>query len=291
MFEGTPISWTAVVITAAALPLALVNRYPRGWVAVLARALVGIGFYASFLMWAYADPSGVRSAITNPLPGTSGSPPPLVFGALAGVLCERAGVINIAIEGQFIAGAFFGSVFSSFAVASLASIPLFWCPVFGLLGGILAGVGVAAMLALFSLRYYVDQVVVGVVLVAFGYGITSFLLGQIPEDREEQFNNPQLLEAVQIPVLHNIPYIGEALFGQNLLVYIAYVSVPAVVVPALPDPVGPAGPLGRRAPQGRRHGGHRSQPNAVAGRAARRRVRRSGRRVLHAERPVRSTRR
>ena len=79
------------------------------------------------------------------------------------------------------------------------SIPLFWCPVFGLLGGILAGVGVAAMLAFFSLRYHVDQVVVGVVLVAFGYGITSFLLGQIPDDREEQFNNPQLLEAVEIP--------------------------------------------------------------------------------------------
>ena len=107
------------------------------------------------------------------------------------MLCERAGVVNIAIEGQFIAGAFFGSVFSSFAVVSIATIPLFWCPVFGLLGGILAGMGVAAMLAFFSLRYHVDQVVVGVVLVAFGYGITSFLLGQIPDDREDQFNNPR----------------------------------------------------------------------------------------------------
>ena len=69
-------------------------------------------------MWAYADPSGVPLSITNPLPGTIRIATALVFGALAGVLCERAGVVNIAIEGQFIAGAFFASVFSSFAVAA-----------------------------------------------------------------------------------------------------------------------------------------------------------------------------
>jgi simple sugar transport system permease protein len=228
-FDGSLVSWVAVALTAVALGLALVNRFPKGWVGVLLAIVVGIGFYGAFLMWAYSDPSGTFApAMTNPIPGTIRIATALVFGALAGVLCERAGVVNIAIEGQFIAGAFFGSVFSSFAVVSIASIPLFWCPIFGLLGGVLAGVGVAAMLAFFSLRYHVDQVVVGVVLVAFGYGITSFLLGQIPDDREEQFNNPQLLEAVDIPLLHEIPYIGEALFGQNLLVYIAYLSVPAV---------------------------------------------------------------
>ncbi|WP_183098585.1 ABC transporter permease [Nocardioides pelophilus] len=228
-FDGTLVSWIAVALTAIALLLAIVNRFPRGVPGVLVAVAVGVGFYGAFLMWAYADPTGTFSpAMTNPIPGTIRIATALVFGALAGVLCERAGVINIAIEGQFIAGAFFGSVFSSFAVVSIASIPLFWCPVFGLLGGVLAGVGVSAMLAFFALRYHVDQVVVGVVLVAFGYGITSFLLGQIPDDREDQFNNPGLLEAVDIPGLVDIPYIGEALFGQNLLVYIAYFSVPLV---------------------------------------------------------------
>jgi ABC-type uncharacterized transport system permease subunit len=228
-FDGSLVSWIAVGLTAVGLVLAIANRFPRGVPGVLLAIIVGIGFYGAFLMWAYADPiSTFAPAMTNPIPGTIRLSTALIFGALAGVLCERAGVINIAIEGQFIAGAFFGSVFSSFAVVSIASIPLFWCPVFGLLGGILAGMGVAAMLAFFSLRYHVDQVVVGVVLVAFGYGITSFLLGQIPDDREEQFNNPALLEAVEIPGLHEIPYIGEALFGQNLLVYTAYFS-PAIV--------------------------------------------------------------
>jgi general nucleoside transport system permease protein len=223
-FDGTLISWTAVVITAVALLAAVVNRYPRGaWGAVLG-VLVGLGFYAAFIMWAYADPSGVPLSMTNPLPGTIRIGTALVFGALAGVLCERAGVVNIAIEGQFIAGALFGSIFSSFAVASLAAIPLFWCPVFGLLGGVLAGVGVAAMLAFFALRYHVDQVIVGVVLVAFGYGITSFLLGQIPSDKKADLNNPELLQAVEIPGLSDIPYIGEPLFAQNLLVYAMYLS-------------------------------------------------------------------
>lgn len=228
-FDGTVVSWTAVAITAVALVLAAVNRYPRRVWGTLLSIVVGIGFYAAFLMWAYADPTGAFApSITSPIPGTIRIATALVFGALAGVLCERAGVVNIAIEGQFIAGAFFGSLFSSFAVASLAFIPLFWCPVFGLLGGILAGVGVSAMLALFALRYYVDHVVVGIVLVAFCYGITSFLLGQIPSESKDELNNPQLLEAVEIPLLSDIPYIGEPLFAQNLLVYAMYLSVPLV---------------------------------------------------------------
>ena len=228
-FDGSTVSWVAVALTAVALVLAVLNRFPRGWAGVLVAVVVGLGFYGAFLMWAYADPSGAFApAMTNPIPGTIRIATALVFGALAGVLCERAGVVNIAIEGQFIAGAFFGSMFSSFAVASIAAIPLFWCPIFGLLGGVLAGMGMASMLAFFALRYHVDQVVVGIVLVAFGYGITSFLLGQIPRDRKDQFNQPRLLESVDIPVLHDIPYIGEALFGQTLLVYLAYVSVPAV---------------------------------------------------------------
>ncbi|MEZ0579386.1 ABC transporter permease [Nocardioides sp. MH1] len=229
VFSGTPVSLIAIALTVVALLLALVNRYPRGMWGVLLGVVVGLGFYGAFLMWAYADPSGAFApAITSPIPGTIRIATAIVFGALAGVLCERAGVVNIAIEGQFIAGAFFGSVFSSFAVANIAAIPLFWCPVFGLLGGIIAGVGVAALLAFFALRYHVDQVVVGVVLVAFGYGITSFLLGQIPHDKKDKLNNPQLLETVEIPGLHKIPYIGEPLFGQNLLVYVMYLSVPLV---------------------------------------------------------------
>jgi simple sugar transport system permease protein len=219
--NGRPVSWAAVVVAAAALVLAALNRYPRGAAGVALGLLVGVMAYLGFLMWAYADQGeGFVSAIANPVPGTVRIATPIVLGALAGVLCERAGVINIAIEGQFLAGAFFASVAASLAFQAYT----------GLLGGVLAGVGIAALLGLFALRYQVNQVVLGVVLVALASGLTSFLLGQIPGDQDvkQYFNEPPTLPRLRIPGLAEIPVIGDALFNQTLLVYLMYLSVAAV---------------------------------------------------------------
>ena len=100
----------------------------------------------------------------------------------------------------------------------------------GLVGGILAGVGVAALLAVFALRYQVNQVVLGVVLVALASGLTSFLLGQIPErpGDKQYLNEPRACEPIAIPGLSDIPVIGQALFKQTLLVYLMYLSVAVV---------------------------------------------------------------
>ncbi len=224
--NGRAVSWAAFVVALAALVLAAVNRFPRGWQGLLIAVVVGIMFYLGFLMWAYADQGGAfQAAIANPIPGTMRIATPLVLGALAGVMCERAGVINIAIEGQFLAGAFFASMFTSIAYSSLVFIPVALCAPFGLLGGILAGVGMAALLGLFALRYQVNQVVLGVVLVAFASGLTAFFLGQIPGDGKDTFNNPQILEEIRIPVLADLPVLGEALFNQTILVYLMYASV------------------------------------------------------------------
>ena len=118
------------------------------------------------------------------------------------------------------------------------------------------------MLALFSIRYQVNQVVVGVVLVAFASGLTAFLVNQIPDSGKgkEYLNQPPILEKIAIPGLSNLPLVGEALFTQTLLVYLMYVAIVRRPVRALPDPVGPAGALGRGAPEGRRHGRHPRQP-------------------------------
>ena len=90
----TWVSWGAVAVSAVALVLAAVNRFPRRWLGVLLALLVGITFYLGFLMWAYADQGGgFQAAIANPIPGTMRIATPLVLGALAGCLCERAGVI------------------------------------------------------------------------------------------------------------------------------------------------------------------------------------------------------
>lgn len=223
--NGLRVVWIAFGIVVVGLLAALVNRIPRGWVGLVVHIVVGVAFYAGFVVWYFADqPAGdFESAIANPLPTAVTKATPLVLGALAGCLCERSGVINIAIEGQLLAGAFFASVASSLAYTAEA----------GLIGGILAGVGIAALLAWFAIKYQVNQVVLGVVLIALATGLTDFLLGQIPSGDDNQklhdyLNAPLILPEIAIPGLSDIPVIGEALFDQSLLVYLTYVSVALV---------------------------------------------------------------
>jgi simple sugar transport system permease protein len=183
--------------------------------------VVGLAFYFGFIVWAYSDHTGAfQSSIANPLPGTIRIATPLVLGALAGCMCERAGVINIAIEGQFLMGAFFASVAASLAFNAYM----------GLVGAVLAGLAMAALLAVFALRYLVNQVVLGVVLIALASGLTSFLLSQIPSDPaiKQYLNEPPRLESLPIPLLSKIPVVGDALFNQSILVYLMYASVAAV---------------------------------------------------------------
>jgi ABC-type uncharacterized transport system permease subunit len=233
--EGTEINgkalvWVMLAVVIVALVLAILDRVPRGWVSVLVSVVVGAAFLVGFLVWNYADQTSL--AIANPLPGTVKYAVPLVFGALAGCLCERSGVINIAIEGQFLMGAFFASVVASYA----ANAEL------GLLGGIAAGVAMASLLAVFSMRYLVNQVVLGVVLIALASGLTDFLLSQIPDDPDikNKLNNPEILSPVPdagIPLLSSIadslsgiPVIGPTIFDQTLLAYIMYFSVALVAL-------------------------------------------------------------
>jgi len=219
-----------LVVTVAALAMAVLNLIPSGWPTIVAAAVVGLAFLLGFLVWNYADQTGTTFAMVNPLPGTVKYAVPLVFGALAGCLCERAGVINIAIEGQFLMAAFWASVVASFAGAAE------W----GLVGGIAAGVAMGALLAVFSMRYLVNQVVLGVVLIALATGLTDFLLSQIPTDPEirARLNNPMTLDPLPdsgIPFLSSLadalsglPVIGPTLFDQTLLAYLMYASIVVV---------------------------------------------------------------
>jgi len=227
--DAQVVAWSAFAVVLVVLALAALDRLRRGWVSTLLFVVAGLAFYAGFLMWYFSDQQVQEGfsaiAIVNPLPQTVVYATPLVLGALAGVLCERAGVVNIAIEGQFLVGAFFAAVVSSLAYSAEA----------GLIGGAAAGVGLGALLAFFALKYRVDQVVVGVVLIALALGLTNFLLGQIPSSQENAtlhayLNEPLTLEPITIPVLSDIPVLGDALFDQTLLVYLMYVAVAIVTV-------------------------------------------------------------
>jgi simple sugar transport system permease protein len=142
---------------------------------------------------------------------------PITFGALSGVLCERSGVINIAIEGMLLSAAFTGSVVGS-ATHSL------WM---GLIGGAIVGGLLGAFLALLSIRYVVNQIIAGTVINIFALGITGFLSARILE-QYQNLNNPGRFEPVAIPLLSKIPLVGPVLFDENVFVYIMFVLIVAI---------------------------------------------------------------
>ncbi|QQD75269.1 ABC transporter permease [Curtobacterium sp. YC1] len=172
-------------------------------------------FVIGFLAWSAA---GASLAIPGLLLGALSLSVPLVFGALGGVISERVGVVNIAIEGQFLAGAF-----TSALIASITGSP--WV---GLVGALVAGVLVSFILAAFSIKYLVDQVIVGVVINAFVSGLTGFLYSQVLSPNEQTLNIGVRFPRLEIPLLHQIPIIGPVLFEQTVVVYLAYVAVAVV---------------------------------------------------------------
>ena len=99
--------------------LALMWARKRKPVPAWAMALFGVAFIMSFLTWAA---SGKSIPLTGLLQGSLLLSVPLIFGALSGVLCERAGVVNIAIEGQLLAGAFLSAVVGSLTNSLLAGL-------------------------------------------------------------------------------------------------------------------------------------------------------------------------
>jgi simple sugar transport system permease protein len=172
-------------------------------------------YVVAFLTWAAA---GEAIPVTGLLAGSITVAIPLIYGALGGVIGERAGIVNIAIEGQLLAGAF-----SAALVASITGQPIL-----GLFAAIAAGVLVAAVLAVFAIRYLVDQVIVGVVLNVLVVGVTSFLYSQVLQPNAAQLNSPPRFDRISIPLLSDIPVIGPVLFRQTIVVYLMYIAVALV---------------------------------------------------------------
>lgn len=210
-------NWLLAVVAlgcaAGATYLVRERRPVPAWLPVVA----GVAFLAGFLVWAA---EGARIPFVNLLQGSLFLAVPLVFGALSGVLCERAGVINISIEGQLLSGAFTSAV-----VASLTGNVYV-----GLLAAPFAGLFFGWLLAVFAIRYVVDQIVLGVVLNVLVVGLTSFLYGQVLVANANVWNSPPRLPRIAVPGLSEIPIIGPVLFNQSLMVYLMYVAVIAVHV-------------------------------------------------------------
>ncbi len=178
--------------------------------------LIIVFFIFSFLTWATRDQSinlvGMLKAMVQ-------RAVPLTIGALSGILCERAGVVNIAIEGMFLMGAMVAALVGS-VTHSL------WI---GLMAAMLASAILAAVHAVLSIHYMVDQIISGTVINIFSVGITSFISSKFLQVFQE-LNNPGTFKPISLPVLSKIPVIGPIFFEGNIFLFGAYILLIVVHV-------------------------------------------------------------
>jgi general nucleoside transport system permease protein len=145
----------------------------------------------------------------------------LVLPAIGGVISERSGVVNIAMEGMMLAGAF-ASVMITLAMHNLGLTP-FLCVLIGTLAAILAGGLMALIHALVSINFKANQIVSGIAINIIALGLTSYLVYVITPAGQ---GVPSLPGNLRLPTpnfgpLATIPWIGPVLFQQNLVFYLA----------------------------------------------------------------------
>lgn len=210
---GTSVIVTVSMLVITGIAFALVRgaRKVPLWVVTVFAVL----FLVGFLTWAAA---GATVPLVGLLAGALTVSTPLIFGSLGGVISERVGVVNIAIEGQLLAGAFMAALIAT--VTGNAWV--------GLLGAMVAGALVSFVLAAFAIKYFVDQVIVGVVLNVLVLGLTSFLYSTVMVPNPELFNSPARFERIALPLLSDIPVLGGILFRQTVIVYLMYIAIAVV---------------------------------------------------------------
>ncbi|HNT75377.1 MAG TPA: ABC transporter permease [Anaerolineae bacterium] len=139
---------------------------------------------------------------------------PLILGALSGILCERSGIVNIGIEGMMLAGAFGAFVVKVATTALPLPLSLFLAT----LAALAIGGAMAFILAVLSIRYKVNQIISGTVIITLAAGLTTYLFN--PDwVSKGKFSN------ITIPLLVKIPVIGEVLFNNGLLTYLTLLLV------------------------------------------------------------------
>jgi simple sugar transport system permease protein len=142
---------------------------------------------------------------------------PLILGALSGILCERSGIVNIGIEGMMLAGAFGAFV----AKVATNDWPLAASLLLAVVVALLVGALMGLIHGVLSIRFRMDQIISGTVLIILATGFTSYLF-----DRDAVAQGK--FSAIPIPGLADIPVIGRILFNNPPITYLALLLVVVV---------------------------------------------------------------
>jgi simple sugar transport system permease protein len=199
------------VITLVATALTILKRVVPMWLSLI----FGLLWISTLLGWLAA---GNVVPVSFILSNAVVLAVPIILGALGGVISERVGVVNIAIEGQLLTGAFVASVIGSVT-------DNLWL---GVAAAAIASAILSMALASLAIKYLVDQIIIGVLINLLVIGVTNFLYSQWLANDGQNVNYPGTFDVLSIPILSEIPIIGQALFANRVTVYLCFVLVPLV---------------------------------------------------------------
>lgn len=194
------------------------SRGFKHWTNWILGLVVGF-FILAFLTWAAADKSLNMAGL---LSTTLVKAVPLTLGAMSGILCERAGVFNIAIEGMMLAAAMVGCLVGSLAkniqIPAIPDINL-WI---GLLAAIATGAFMAIIHGILSIKYKVNQIISGTIINILATGFTSYISAKFMQPYPD-LNTSGIFPPLPIPGLSAIPFFGPIFFRHTIFVYAMFV--------------------------------------------------------------------
>lgn len=184
---------------------------------VIAMSFIGI------LLWGTAGTATARGAdLADTLSRIIRIATPLVLGALAGIVCERSGVVNIGIEGMMLAGACAGYTVASIMgnVLNNGGVLPVWI---GVVAAIVTGGVMAALHALLSIRFKVDQIISGTVINIMAIGVTGYVRSNFLVKYESPVRSG--LPNAPLGFLADIPLIGPMFFNHKPITYMMLLLV------------------------------------------------------------------
>jgi len=170
--------------------------------------LCGLLLIMAFLIW---QASGKSLNLSGMLSSAVLLAVPITLAAFSGILAERSGTINIAIEGMMLMSCMFAALVGSLTKSA----------VIGMLGGVLSSIALAMLHAVLCIKYKINQTVSGTVINIFSAGMTAFISQKFLQ-KYQNLNAPPMLSRIPVPLLSRIPFIGPILFNQNLFVYLMF---------------------------------------------------------------------